>query len=51
VVQDQWEDFLTLPAYDLILAGDEKKICEEDTPVESEANSSIFIRIEKEMAG
>jgi malate synthase len=52
VVQDKWEDFLTLPAYELILSNDEKKICEEeDMQTENETGSSIFIHIDKEMAG
>jgi malate synthase len=51
VVQDKWEDFLTLPAYDLILSNDEKKVCEEDIATVNENNSSIFIHIGKEMAG
>ncbi len=50
VVQDKWEDFLTLPAYDLILSNDEKKICEEDERNE-QTTSSIYINIEKELAG
>ena len=29
VVQNKWVDFLTLPAYDLILSNDEKKVCTE----------------------
>jgi malate synthase len=50
VVQDKWEDFLTLPAYDLILSNDNKKDCEEEV-VESNTNSSIYINIEKELVG
>jgi malate synthase len=50
VVQDKWEDFLTLPAYDLILSNNEKKICEEE-PSSVNTMSSIFLQIEKEMAG
>ena len=48
VVQDKWEDFLTLPAYDLILSNNEKKVCEEE---QDKTDSSIYINIEKEMAG
>ncbi|MBL7744638.1 MAG: malate synthase A [Chitinophagaceae bacterium] len=51
VVQDKWEDFLTLPAYDLILSNDGKRECEEDVTEEKKANSSLFVHIEKEMAG
>ncbi|HEY6504216.1 MAG TPA: malate synthase A [Chitinophagaceae bacterium] len=51
VVQDKWEDFLTLPAYDLILSNDEKKVCEDDQPAENETSSSLLVQIEKEMAG
>ncbi|MBL7739261.1 MAG: malate synthase A [Chitinophagaceae bacterium] len=51
VVQDTWEDFLTLPAYDLILSNKDRKECEEDGTAENQANSSIFVHIEKEMAG
>ena len=50
VVQDKWDDFLTLPAYDLILSNDEKKICDKDA-VENKMDESIYINIEKEMAG
>ena len=49
VVQDKWEDFLTLAAYDLILSNDEKKVCEEGPS--GSKNAPIFIHIEKEMAG
>jgi malate synthase len=35
VVQDKWEDFLTLPAYDLILSNYDKKICVNDTAIPS----------------
>jgi malate synthase len=49
VVQDKWEDFLTLPAYDLILSNDEKKVCEEED--ENKVDSAIYVNIEKEMAG
>jgi malate synthase len=51
VVQDKWEDFLTLPAYDLILSNDEQKVCEDDSTEENKTDSSIYINIEKEMAG
>jgi malate synthase len=51
VVQDKWEDFLTLPAYDLILSNDEKKVCEEDDLTTDKTDSSIYVNIEKEMAG
>jgi len=50
VVQDKWEDFLTLPAYDLILSNDEKKVCDEEVR-DSKADSSIYMNIEKEMVG
>jgi len=54
VVQDKWEDFLTLSAYELILANDDKKVCvtitdhadEEDT-----SETSILINMGKERAG
>jgi len=48
VVQEKWEDFLTLPAYDLILSNDEKKVCEED---QYKTDASIYVNIKKEMAG
>jgi malate synthase len=51
VVQDKWEDFLTLPAYDLILSNDEKKVCEEEDVTTDKTDSSIYVNIEKEMAG
>lgn len=51
VVQDKWEDFLTLPAYDLILSNSGQKNCEDEDAQVREMNSSIFINIEKEMAG
>ena len=51
VVQDKWEDFLTLPAYDLILSNDEKKICEDDVTGNEKTDSSIYVTIEREMAG
>jgi malate synthase len=52
VVQDKWEDFLTLAAYDLILSNDEKRICEEeDVTTGKETNSHIVINMEKELAG
>jgi malate synthase len=50
VVQDKWEDFLTLPAYELILSNDERKVCDEDEMTDK-ANTSVYINIEKEMAG
>jgi malate synthase len=50
VVQDKWEDFLTVPAYQLILSTDEKKVCEEKQPSVNKT-APIFLHIEKEMAG
>lgn len=47
VVQDKWEDFLTLPAYDLILSNDEKKECED----QDKTDETIYVNIKKEMAG
>ena len=49
-VQDKWEDFLTLPAYDLILSNNEKKACEEELSSVN-TTTSIFLHIEKEMTG
>jgi len=51
VVQDKWEDFLTLPAYDLILSSDEKKICEEEMQEEEKTDLSMYVNIKKELAG
>lgn len=50
-VQDKWEDFLTLPAYDLILSTDEKKVCEDEDVQEEKEPSSIFMDTEQELAG
>ncbi len=50
VVQDKWEDFLTLSAYDLILANDDKKVC--TTMDESETKgTSILVSLDKEKGG
>lgn len=43
VVQDKWEDFLTLPAYDLILSNEHKKICVEETESFENVKRSIKI--------
>ncbi len=43
VVQDKWEDFLTLPAYDLILSNEQKKICVEETESFENVKRSIKI--------
>jgi len=43
VVQDKWEDFLTLPAYDLILSNEHKKICVEETESFENVKKSIKI--------
>lgn len=54
VVQDTWEDFLTLSAYDCILANDDKKICVTITDHADEdetGDTSILINMEKERAG
>ena len=51
VVQDKWEDFLTLSAYDLILSNDEKKNCREKDGVISKAVTSLFIPAKQELAG
>lgn len=54
VVQDKWEDFLTLSAYELILANDGKKTCITVTDHSDENNisaSSILVQLEKEKAG
>jgi hypothetical protein len=48
-VQDEWEDFLTIPAYDLILSNNVKQICEEEySETNKETGSSIFINLEEE---
>ncbi|MGZ8553739.1 MAG: malate synthase A [Chitinophagaceae bacterium] len=49
VVQDKWEDFLTLSAYDLVLSNDDKKFgCTEITSgEEEEIIQSLFLDIEK----
>jgi len=41
VVQDKWEDFLTLPAYDCILSNEDKKYCvpEKEPTVNLQANA------------
>jgi malate synthase len=49
IVQDEWEDFLTIPAYDLILSNNVKQICEEEySETNKETGSSIFINLEEE---
>jgi malate synthase len=49
VVQDKWEDFLTLSAYDLILSNDDKKFgcAETSSGEEEEIIQSLFLDIEK----
>ncbi|MBB6501724.1 malate synthase [Pedobacter cryoconitis] len=42
VVQNRWVDFLTLPAYDLILSNDEKKVCREDEAELQNAESDLL---------
>lgn len=54
VVQDKWEDFLTLSAYDLILANDDKKVCITiaDNSIETKTTeASMLVNLEKERAG
>lgn len=54
VVQDKWEDFLTLSAYDLILANNDKKVCITITDHAGEtdtSDTSILVSLEKERAG
>ena len=48
VVQDKWEDFLTLSAYELILDNDDKGFCcAEDLSGEEEIIQSLFVDMEK----
>ena len=51
VVQDKWEDFLTLSAYDLILSNDQRKVCTEEHGLVTETYASVLMPVEKEMAG
>lgn len=51
VVQDKWEDFLTLSAYDLILANDDKKVCITIDDKTTTTGSSILVNLDKEKAG
>lgn len=54
VVQDKWEDFLTLLAYDFILANDDKKVCITIADNSSETKTteaSMLVNLEKERAG
>jgi malate synthase len=54
IVQDEWEDFLTLLAYDLILANEDKKVCITTDDIINEKDktgSSILVKIEKKRAG
>ena len=50
VVQDKWEDFLTLSAYDMVLSNDEKKLCISSDDMAASPNS-IIISLDKEKAG
>lgn len=53
IVQDKWEDFLTLLAYDLILANEDKKVCITTDDILNEKDktgSSILVKLEKEKA-
>lgn len=47
VVQDNWEDFLTLSAYDHILSNEEKKICIADVASGQGEMQPLFIDMEK----
>jgi malate synthase len=48
VVQEQWEEFLTLSAYDHILSNENRKLCCVDVPgLSTEMPASIFIDMEK----
>jgi hypothetical protein len=50
-VQDKWEDFLTLSAYELILANDDKKICITIDDKTTTTGSPILVNLDKEKAG
>jgi malate synthase len=50
VVQDKWEDFLTLSAYDMVLSNDEKKVCI-STDDKAASSGSILVNLDKEKAG
>jgi len=48
VVQDKWEEFLTLSAYDHIISNEDKKLeCAEVGTIEAEPGQTIFIDMEK----
>ncbi len=54
VVQDTWEDFLTLSAYDLVLDNDKKKVCitvVDHADDEDVSETSILVSLDKEKAG
>ena len=51
VVQDKWEEFLTLPAYELILSNDDKRFCTPIVEMKDEMSNVVIIDIEKEKAG
>jgi malate synthase len=53
VVQDGWEDFLTLSAYDLIVDNEEKKVgvTVSDHTEEDTGDTTIVVSLDKEKAG
>jgi len=51
VVQDKWEEFLTVPAYELILANDDKRFCTTVVEMKDQMSNVVLIDIEKEKAG
>ena len=51
VVQDKWEEFLTLSAYELIISNDDKRFCTSILEMENEMSNVVIIDIEKEKAG
>ena len=51
VVQDKWEEFLTVPAYELLLSNDDKRFCTTIVEMKDEMSNVVMIDIEKEKAG
>ena len=51
VVQNKWEEFLTVPAYEFILSNDEKRFCTTIVEMKDEMSNVVIIDIEKEKAG
>ena len=51
VVQDKWEEFLTLSAYDHIISNDNKRFVTTIMEMENELSNVVIIDIEKEKAG